>query len=313
MKLCLGSALSRCLWVLTVTAAGPAFADDAKRDVQRADVLFQEGRSALLRGDYAIACKKLEESEYLDPAAGTLLNLVVVRGAPRQAGEGVHRLVESAIKPGPKADQLAECKKEAARLERRLPRIVLHAPDDAPEGTTVTLDDAELEDLSAPIPVDPGPHVIVVRARGPRGQDEIKVNLNESGDRDPEAGESEACRGGPPGDTPKPDAEARKDPGPERDRAHSHGGVSIPTSAWLLGGVGVVGLGVLGAAWFGARWKSANDEARAICFVVPGRATLFAVGHRLPQARSSVVHTPTRRLRSAGSFVGGAALAAAVR
>src|SRR5882672_2555090 len=40
-----------------------------------ADALFQEGQAALERGDLDIACPKLRESDRLDPANGTKLNL----------------------------------------------------------------------------------------------------------------------------------------------------------------------------------------------------------------------------------------------
>ena len=45
------------------------------RDAAAADTLFRQGREAMKAGDYATACPKFEESQRLDPAAGTVLNL----------------------------------------------------------------------------------------------------------------------------------------------------------------------------------------------------------------------------------------------
>jgi hypothetical protein len=53
-----------------------------------AETLFRQGREAVKRGDYAVACPKFEESQRLDPANGTLLNLALCE-------EGWGRLVEA--------------------------------------------------------------------------------------------------------------------------------------------------------------------------------------------------------------------------
>ncbi len=55
-----------------------------------AEALFREGREAMKRGDYAVACPKFEESQKLDPANGTLLNLALCEealGHPERARE----------------------------------------------------------------------------------------------------------------------------------------------------------------------------------------------------------------------------------
>src|SRR5690348_18176828 len=41
----------------------------------QADQLFDEGRALMAKQDFADACPKLEESQRLDPALGTLLNI----------------------------------------------------------------------------------------------------------------------------------------------------------------------------------------------------------------------------------------------
>ena len=45
------------------------------RDPAAAEWLFREGRALMKKGDFAPACAKLAESQRLDPAVGTLMNL----------------------------------------------------------------------------------------------------------------------------------------------------------------------------------------------------------------------------------------------
>ncbi|MEO8877348.1 MAG: hypothetical protein ABI461_17265, partial [Polyangiaceae bacterium] len=44
-------------------------------DLAAAEALFEDGRKSMDANDFAAACPKLEESERLAPAVGTLLNL----------------------------------------------------------------------------------------------------------------------------------------------------------------------------------------------------------------------------------------------
>ncbi|MFO0567610.1 MAG: hypothetical protein U0263_18270 [Polyangiaceae bacterium] len=45
------------------------------RDATAAEALFNAGRDAVKAGDYPTACAKFRESNRLDPAPGTVLNL----------------------------------------------------------------------------------------------------------------------------------------------------------------------------------------------------------------------------------------------
>src|SRR5579864_3684505 len=51
-----------------------AYAPDPA-DEKAADALFQSARAAMDRGDLATACDRFAQSQRLDPAPGTLLNL----------------------------------------------------------------------------------------------------------------------------------------------------------------------------------------------------------------------------------------------
>src|SRR5262245_31877335 len=58
-----------------VWAPPAARAQESQLSVSAAEALFEEGRSALAAGDLDLACARFRESNRLDPAVGTVLNL----------------------------------------------------------------------------------------------------------------------------------------------------------------------------------------------------------------------------------------------
>ncbi len=72
--------------MLVALGASPASAQDAAKKKKSAELLFQEGQQLIKDGKHAAACPKFEQSQKLDPAIGTLLNLAhcyeLVRAAP---------------------------------------------------------------------------------------------------------------------------------------------------------------------------------------------------------------------------------------
>lgn len=100
----------------------------------RADQLFDEGRELMAKQDYAGACPKLEESQRLDPALGTLLNIGL-------CDEGLGKLA-TALAVWRQAEELArasgETKRQAtaaehiAALEPRVPTVTVQIASPAP-------------------------------------------------------------------------------------------------------------------------------------------------------------------------------------
>jgi Flp pilus assembly protein TadD len=61
--------------VAAVAVSSAALAEPTTNSRVMAQSLFDQGRRLMSQGDFAAACAKFDESQRLDPAGGTLLNL----------------------------------------------------------------------------------------------------------------------------------------------------------------------------------------------------------------------------------------------
>jgi hypothetical protein len=152
------------LVAVALSTALPAAADGT--DPAAAAALFQEGRDAAKRGDYASACPKLADSYRLDPAPGTLLNLADCNEHLGKLASAWQLFQQAAEHLTPTDTRMPVAKQRIAALEARLPRLAVSLSADAPPGTKVTRDAVELGggSLNTALPVDPGEHVVVATA-----------------------------------------------------------------------------------------------------------------------------------------------------
>jgi hypothetical protein len=164
--------------LLASFAPAPARAQPATNAVA-AEELFREGRQLIEQKRFAEACEKLEASEKLDRAVGTLFSLgecyaaqgrnasawFAFRGAAALAAErGDHRRVGAQMK--------------ADALEPELAHLVIHVSD-AHDEVRVSVDGSAIVGaaLDSPLPVDPGPHH--VEAHGVQSfQTTVEVSTN---------------------------------------------------------------------------------------------------------------------------------------
>lgn len=152
-------------------------AEDAS---DNAAALFEQGRSDLARGDYESACAKLRQSDQLDPAPGTKLNLgecEALRGHVATAWE-LFRRVESQL---PADDiRLPVAKKKREAVEARVPRVVVGFANGVPPEARVHIGRRIVEraELGAAIAIDPGPVEVVVTAPG-YAEQRVLVTLQE--------------------------------------------------------------------------------------------------------------------------------------
>jgi hypothetical protein len=200
-------------------------------DPAAATALFQEGREAAKKGDYAVACVKMEESYRLDSAPGTLLNLADCHEHLGHLATAWQRFTEATEKLPPTDDRLAAVKARVAALAPRLPRLTIALAPGVPGGTRVTRDGKEVGpgSLGAALPLDPGPHVVVAVAPG-REDRRYPVDVAE--------GRSERLTvepGAPKGPASPPPAEPPAPPPPSGPRP-------LVVAGAVIGGAGVITL-----------------------------------------------------------------------
>lgn len=146
--------------------AGSARAE-GHRDPSAADALFQAAKDAMGKGDYATACPRFAESQRLDPAPGTLLNLAACEEKQGKLAASYAHFNE-ALETLPKDDyRVAYAREQSAALDKRLPKVTVKVAGNM-SGVRVRRDGVELREgaLGVALPVDPGAHVFVVEAPG---------------------------------------------------------------------------------------------------------------------------------------------------
>jgi hypothetical protein len=214
----------RRLLVVTIVGAMGLFSLDARAqasDPVAARALFREGRKAAEAGDYATACPKFSDSYRLDPAVGTLLNIA---DCEQRSGHLAAAWVsfQKAMDQLPKDDKRRPAvEKIVAALGKRLPRLSIRLAPAAPHASTVERDGVEVgsSSLGVAVPLDPGRHVVVIRAPGRREQ-RYDVELTE--------GQSQELVGEPG----REDASAATAPAPQTGTGAgpATSGTSLPVS-----------------------------------------------------------------------------------
>lgn len=129
---------------------------------------FQQGRQAFKQGHYHKALAHFLKSRELYPVPGTLLNLAsceeklgLVASARRHFTEAVARLSEGDARK-------AHARKAITQLDPRVPHLRIDVAPGIAAVATVTLDGAAVarSSLGARLPMDPGSHVVLVKAPG---------------------------------------------------------------------------------------------------------------------------------------------------
>ncbi|WP_394834096.1 hypothetical protein LVJ94_47080 [Pendulispora rubella] len=216
----------------------PAWAQP--HDAAGAEAMYRRGKEAARAGDWATACSQFAESQRLEPAPGTLLNLADCeerRGQLARAWE--HFLqAETALPRGDSRVAFARGRSKA--LEPRVPRLTVRLAGALPAKVRVRRDEHDLGDaaLGVPLPVDPGHHVVVALAEG-RKETRVSVLVAEGESREVTVVLALDAQ------DPSPPRDVRSVPGrtegPPRG-SETGSGQGRSTLGYALLGVGAVGL-----------------------------------------------------------------------
>jgi hypothetical protein len=254
--------------------SGTAHADGAA-DAAAAQTLFDDAKNLMKSGDYAAACPKLDESERLQPAGGTLMFLGLCRESEGKTATAWAKLNEalSAARRDNRPDREKVAQEHIAALTPRLTRLTLELSDEAKAtaGLEVRLD-AEVIALAlmgTAVPVDPGDHALHVTAPGMKAWDTTAKTAGEGATATVTVPALEKDPGAvtPPPNPVAPPTPVMATPPPPADAGSSPGSTQR-TIAVVVGGAGVVALGI--GTYFGVAALSKKNDENAQC---PGGST----------------------------------------
>lgn len=217
---------------LTASASG--------EDPVTADALFREAKARMAKGEVARACTLFAESQRLDPAPGTLLNLADCEEKNGRFATARQLFVRASESLPSSDERVAYALRRAKELEPRVASIVLRVPQGAPAGVRVVMDGTTWSAASfgIPLPIDPGDHVLDVRADGhvPRP---MQISLASG-----EAKTVDVVWGSPVTSPPRPapvngDAVVGQGTSPEEPSSSGR-----RTAGYVIGGAGLVALAV---------------------------------------------------------------------
>jgi hypothetical protein len=264
-----------------------------------AEALFNEGRSLMAAQRYDEAIAKFKASQNLDPALGTMLNLASCyerTGKIASAWAQYREVVSLARQSGEKErEDFAEQK--SRELEPKISKLAIKLSAAAGDPSTMTItrdgDVVSAAELAVPIPVDPGKHVIEVRAPG-KAPWSLTVEIGEGSTTKaveiPALMDATGTPPPPPGGT---------GPAP----ASKNDGSTQRVVALVTGGVGVVGIGL--GTFFGVKASSTWSDAKGECKAYP-----YDCGAKGVSLQSDA-HTQAT-ISTVAFIVGGAALAGGV-
>jgi serine/threonine-protein kinase len=250
-----------------------AAAQASASDKAAAEALFDQGVRLMKQNSFAEACPKLEESDRIDPAVGTLLYLgeCYERVGKTASAWATFREAASLATNSNQADRARVAAARAQDLEPKLSRLSVElAPDVAAiPGVVVKRGTQRLEPslYGTQLPVDPGEYKIEVTAPGYEPwRTPIKV---EGGGASASVRVPALVKSSEPlNASPSPPASATPSnvgaPPAEPLPARRSDGLSTQqTFGLVVGAIGVVGVGV--GSYFGIRALKKNSDAETHC------------------------------------------------
>jgi hypothetical protein len=252
-----------CLTAVVVVFAHPAVARaQTASDQPTAEALFAEGRRLLAERRYAEACPKFVESQRLDPATGTLLNLgdcYEKSGRTASAWARFREAAEAARRAGDATREKIAARRASALAERLSKLTITVLPANITPGFEVLRDGVPMGRAvwGTAAPVDPGSHRIAATAPGKKpwsttvtvdaAHSSITVAVPALMDAPAEA----------------PSSVTRAAPSPSAKEQSASRGHAQRVAAVVLASTGVAAVGVGGL--FGVLASSKKDESEIYC------------------------------------------------
>lgn len=276
--------------------AAQASSAPTRQEIQQADKLFREARTLMGQGKLEAACPKLEQSQKLDPAPGTLYQLAVCyegTGKPATALAYFTEIADLAKKAGYK-DKEKVARDKATELEPKVPRIVIEVPEASRvSGLSISRDGKTVpeDQYNHPILVDPGDYAIAASAPGKKPFD-TSVSVR-----------GEGVRVKVPiilADAEDKSKEQNQHPPPPPPKQSSFGAMRIAGVGLAVVGVG----GVVVGSVFGLNARPTYDKAITNPALCPNKKQCYPEGSKL------VREAQTDALISTIGFIAGGVLLA---
>ena len=160
------------LWLSVLAIGLVSHTAQAQGNSTLAEALFDDGRKEFDAGNFDEACAKFKESQRLDPATGTLLNLAICyeKAGRLATAWTTWREAASSARAAGQPDREQHARDMAAKLKGMLARLTIRVADydTLPKGFTLT-QDGVVQPAAAwgiSLPVDAGEHHFEASAPG---------------------------------------------------------------------------------------------------------------------------------------------------
>lgn len=236
----------------------------AQTTPKSAEALFREGRQLMDAKDYATACPKFAESQKLEPAPGTLLNLAdcYEKGGHTASAWTTFNDAAKAAAARNRADWVATATQRAALLEPKLATLAITVAGDL-QTLRIERDGAAVERgvWGIAVPVDPGPHLLVAAASGKKTWTrKVDVPAGKNVLMDVPTLEADTANAAPPPLAKKSALDEPSPPAPAKDGSGMRG------AGYIVAGLGVVGLAVGTVTGVSALGKRSDAEAKCVSY-----------------------------------------------
>jgi hypothetical protein len=237
-----------------------ASAEPSAADKSLATQLFKEGRNLVDQGKVSDGCRKLEESQRLDPGGGTLLNVALCHEKEGRSATAWAEFTEALgiARKDDRPQRIELAQAHITALEPTLSHLVIQIPppSDLPD-LEIKRDGSVIRRAAwgTAMPVDPGDHLIEASAQG---KAPWKQTVTIGAKADNKTISIPVLELAPVAPASAPTAPAETTPAPVQVRTSSRS-----PAGWVAMGFGVVGLGV--GTYFGLQAMSDQKKADEKC------------------------------------------------